>query len=424
MKPYTSLKSILAEFFPLHRTLVSDDHDKTLEIVGSYMPDSSNYTIETYAPLTQVWTWKVPERYVVHEAYLEIEGGERVVDFKDNPLHIVSYSLPVDKILSFDELQPHLYFNWGFCLPKNVFDKLPRDKKYHAVIRSEFVTDPKQGFKVATAVVHPEGGPNPEAGEFLVQAHTCHPMQANDDGAGVVSTIELARRLVEKPLPAGSMSVRFWFGPETIGTIAWLAHNESLIPNLRGGIFMEMTGNQNKIAWHHTRQHNHLLDKVTSYVLRDTDHESRDFAAAPANDERVINGPGVNVPCISINRFPYDEYHTTDDNLDIMHEDMLVGSAQTAEEIIRIYASNYTPKRTFRGPVFLSGYGLWVDWRENWALNRAIEKIMMRFEGQHTIFDIAEQVGLDYWTVRDYVEKFRAKGFVNPLPIPFEGQKE
>ena len=439
MKPYSSLKSILAEFFPLHRTLASDDHDKTLEIVGSYMPDSSNYTIETYAPLTQVWTWKVPERYVVHDAYLETEDGERIVDFKDNPLHIVSYSLPVDKVLTFEELQPHLYFNekrphtvpwvfkyyerdWGFCLPKNTFDKLPRDKKYHAVIKSEFITDPRQGFKVAMAVVHPQGGANPSAGEFLVQAHTCHPMQANDDGAGVVSAIELARRLAEKPLPPGSMSVRFWFGPETIGTIAWLAHNESLIPNLRGGIFMEMTGNKNKIAWHHTRQHTHLLDRVTSYVLRDTDHEVREFAAAPANDERVINGPGVNVPCISLNRFPYDEYHTTDDNLDIIHEDMLIGAARIAEDIIRIYASNYIPKRTFRGPVFLSGHGLWVDWRDNWALNRAIEKIMMRFEGQHSIFDIAEQVGLDYQTVYEYVEKFSVKGFVTPLPIPFEGE--
>ena len=77
MKTYSSLKSILAEFFPLHRTLASDDQDKTLEIVGSYMPDSSNYTVETYAPLTKVWTWQVPERYVVHEAYIEVEGGER-----------------------------------------------------------------------------------------------------------------------------------------------------------------------------------------------------------------------------------------------------------------------------------------------------------------------------------------------------------
>ena len=437
MKSYSSLKSILAEFFPLHRTLASDDHDKTLEIIGSYMPNSSNYAIETYAPLTPVWTWKVPERYVVHEAYLETETGERIVDFKDNPLHIVSYSLPVDKVLSFEELQPHLYFNekrphtvpwifkyyerdWGFCLPKYTFDKLPRDKKYHAVIKSEFVTDPKQGFKIATAVVHPEGGANPEAGEFLVQAHTCHPMQANDDGAGVVSAIGLARRLVQDPLPAGSMSVRFWFGPETIGTIAWLAHNESLIPKFRGSIFLEMTGNLGNIAWHHSRQHTHLLDRVAQSVIKDLPHEERKFADFPPNDERVTNGPGVNIPSLSINRWPYDEYHTTDDNLDIIHEDMLRGAADVAEQIIRIFASNYIPKRTFRGPVFLSGHGLWVDWRENWDLNRAIEKIMMRFEGEHTIFDIAEQVGPDYWIVRDYVEKFRAKGFVMPQPIPSE----
>jgi len=65
---------------------------------------------------------------------------------------------------------------------------------------------------------------------------------------------------------------------------------------------------------------------------------------------------------------------------------------------------------------------LWVDWHENLALNRAIEKIMMRFEGEHSVFDIAEQVGLDYWVVREYVEKFRKKGFVIPLPIPSEAQ--
>ena len=47
---------------------------------------------------------------------------------------------------------------------------------------------------------------------------------------------------------------------------------------------------------------------------------------------------------------------------------------------------------------------------------------MVRFEGEHTVFDIAEQVGLDYWMVREYVEKFRTKGFVTPLPIPSQAQ--
>ncbi|NOY98840.1 MAG: DUF4910 domain-containing protein [Chloroflexi bacterium] len=436
-KSYSSLKSVLAELLPLHRTIVSDDMDKALEIVGAYLPDAAEYTLETYAPGAPIWTWRVPERYVVHEAYLETEGGERVVDFADNPLHIISYSLPVDKVLTWDELEPHLRYSekrptaipwefkyyerdWGFCLTKETFDRLPRAERYRAVIRSEFVTDPEQGLRVGTGVVHPEGGPVNASGEMIVQAHTCHPMQANDDLAGVVTAIEVARRLAEDPLPPGSMSVRFWFGPETIGTIAYLAHNEDLIPNLRGGIFLEMTGNKNKLAWHHSRQHDHLLDRIAQYVLRDTEHEERDFAAAPANDERVINGPGVNVPCISLNRWPYDEYHTTDDNLDIMHEDMLVEAADVAEEIIRIFASNYVPRRTFRGPVFLSGHDLWVDWREDWALNRAIEKIMMRFEGRHSIFEIAEEVGLDYWKTREYIEEFRAKGFIVPQPIPSE----
>ncbi len=49
--------------------------------------------------------------------------------------------------------------------------------------------------------------------------------------------------------------------------------------------------------------------------------------------------------------------------------------------------------------IFLSGNGLWVDWRGNWALNRAIEKIMMHIEGVYSAFNIAEKVGLDYWMV-------------------------
>ncbi len=50
-------------------------------------------------------------------------------------------------------------------------------------------------------------------------------------------------------------------------------------------------------------------------------------------------------------------------------------------------------------------------------------KISSRLPG--SIFaDIVLQVGLEYETVREYVEKFRAKGFVIPLPIPSEAQAE
>jgi aminopeptidase-like protein/aminoglycoside N3'-acetyltransferase len=443
MKPISRLKNVLAEIMPLHRTLASDGTDAALEIIGSYLPEKAGYCIETYEPLEPVWTWYVPERYVVHQAYLENETGQRIVDFKDNPLHLVSYSLPVDQILTWDELVPHLYYNeqrphtipwkfkyydrsWGFCLPKELFDTLPHDKKYHAVINSEFITDPQQGFKVATALLHPLGGVNPAAGEMFIMAHVCHPNQANDDAAGVVTALEVARRLAADPLPAGSMNVRFWFGPETIGTIAYLAHHEDLIPNLRGGIFVEMTGNDNTIGLQHTRQHTHMLDRIGQYVLKKRGIEFREgtFADIIANDERVLNGPGVNVPCLSISRFPYPEYHTSDDSLEIMHEDKLQEAADVIEEIIRIYATNYLPKRKFRGPVFLSGHGLWVDWQDNWKLNRAIEKMMMRFEGEQSVFEIVDELDLDYWETREYIERFRARDLITALPLPQIAEKE
>jgi aminopeptidase-like protein len=289
----------------------------------------------------------------------------------------------------------------------------------------EFSVNSDPGFKVATALIHPQGGPSASAGEIFVMAHVCHPNQANDDAAGVVTAIEIARRLVSNPLPAGSMSIRFWFGPETIGTIAYLSHHEDLIPSIKGGIFIEMTGNDNTLALQHTRQFDAILDKVGQYVLkkRGADFREGTFADVIANDERVLNGPGINIPCISVTRYPYPEYHTTDDNLSIMHEDKLVEAAEVIEEMIRIYGSNYLPKRKFRGPVFLSGHGLFVDWQTNWALNRAIEKMMMRFEGKQSVFEIVEELKLDYWDTRAYIERFRIKDLIDALPMPELAEK-
>jgi aminopeptidase-like protein len=343
----------------------------------------------------------------------------------------------VEKELAWEELEPHLHYSdkrpeaipwefkyyersWGFCLSKSQFDRLPRDKRYRAVIRVDFGTDPEQGLRIGVGVVHPEGGRQEDKGEMLICSHVCHPYQANDDLSGVVTAIEVARRLGEIKLPEGSMSVRFLFCPETIGSISYLSHHEELIPITKGGIFCEMTGNQNTMVLQRTRQNNDLLDKCARYVLDKKVQEYREgaFREVVGNDEMVINGPGVNIPCISVSRWPYDEYHTSDDNPEIILEEMLTEAADVIEEIIRIYATNYVPQRTFRGPAFLSGHGLWVDWRENLALNRALEQIMLRFEGEHTIFDIAHELDLDYWETREYVERFRRKGLVKARPVP------
>jgi hypothetical protein len=83
--------------------------------------------------------------------------------------------------------------------------------------------------------------------------------------------------------------------------------------------------------------------------------------------------------------------------------------------ILDILDRNYIPKRKFKGPIFLSGYGLWVDWRIDFKLNKNIEKIMLNLEGDKSIFEISEELEMDFDVVFDYVNKFAEKDLVEKL---------
>ena len=115
---------------------------------------------------------------------------------------------------------------------------------------------------------------------------------------------------------------------------------------------------------------------------------------------------------ISISRFPYPEYHTSDDNPDIISEENLIESKNLVLEILDIIDNDYTPRRKFRGPVFLSGYGLWADWRTNAKLNENIDQIMLRLEGDQTIFDIADALDMEFRDVLDFLNQFYEHGLI------------
>ena len=432
----TTIKDLVSEIYPLHRALVSDGIDQAFSIIRNHLQAYTPCTLETYPPTKQVWTWRIPERFIVNNAFIEMENGTKICDYAENPLHLVSYSTPIDKRMKWEELASHLHYSekrphaipwefkyyergWGFCLSKDEYDKMPRDQQYRAVIDTEYDVSAEDGLRTLSAEIDPIGGPDKRMGSILVCTHVCHPNLANDDASGVAVALEIARRFHEKPLPRGSMSIRFLFCPETIGSIAYFSQHEELIPAIKGGVFIEMAGNQNRLALQRSRQDNHLIDRMARNVIHqiDKNYYEDSFRDVIGNDEMVINGPGVDIPCISVSRWPYPEYHTTDDNLDIINEDMLRETADAVELILRMFATNYVPKRKFKGPVFLSGYGLWVDWRVNKPLNLALEKIFLRFEGRHSIFDIAEELGLDYWDVYNYVEKFRQKNLIEALPV-------
>ena len=82
--------NLLKKLWMLNRTINSDDMDKAFDLCSTFL-GKNHLKIHKYSPGEEVFTWYIPERYHVKEAWLELDG-ERVADFKENPLYLVSYS--------------------------------------------------------------------------------------------------------------------------------------------------------------------------------------------------------------------------------------------------------------------------------------------------------------------------------------------
>ena len=156
------------------------------------------------------------------------------------------------------------------------------------------------------------------------------------------------------------------------------------------------------------------------------------------NDEQVLDGPGVDIPTVSLSRatpppqtedseapnfhsgLPYPEYHTDGDSLEIISGERLEESARVTLAALEILDQDVYPQRTYRGPVQLSRHGLWVDWRVNPRLNEQTHHIMWCLEGDKSVSQIAIETGLPFETVRDYLSKFEDNGLVRFSPRPWD----
>jgi aminopeptidase YwaD len=103
-------------------------------------------------------------------------------------------------------------------------------------------------------------GSDPAAGQIVYSCHLDHERPgANDDGSGCVTILESARilaRLIESgALPRPKRTLRFVWGPEVEGTMAFLASHPEIRQKLRANIHMDMVGGdpfKNKSVFHVT----------------------------------------------------------------------------------------------------------------------------------------------------------------------------
>jgi aminopeptidase-like protein len=410
------MHALLSKLWPLHRTLNSGDMDLALQFCRNYLDQTDLWRLHEYDVKSDVFTWWVPERFKVNEAWLEIDGV-RVADFAVNPLHLLSYSTSATIDGKLGDIRDHLWTSktrpaaipwefkyyersWGFCLRHDDLIQFDNNASVKGVIDVEFGDEP-----MALGEIYIPGKTDED---ILFLTNICHPMQVNDSIAGLVVALEMANMLSR--CKDRRYGFRILVVPETIGTIAWAHHNEDLLSKAKFAWFSEICGHDNSFILQHSRQGaDALIDRAFLTVLPDFrrhgDERTGAFREIVASDEMITNGPGFDIPTPCLSRWPYDEYHTSDDSPEIIKSENLVETLEALMAVWKSLEENYYPVRKFKGPVMLSRFGLWVDWREDMTLNLALEKIMMMLEGDKSVIDIAFELNLSHKTVSTYLQR-------------------
>jgi aminopeptidase-like protein len=401
------LHGFASELYPICRSITGDGIRQTLGLIQKQIP----LQICEVPSGNAVFDWTVPKEWNIRDAYIRIPGGDRVIDFQKNNLHVVNYSIPVHATLPLAELKKHLFSipehpdwipyrtayykeDWGFCLSHNQLMAL--DERLYEVCIDSTLENGQLNYGEYYL-------PGRSVEEILISCHACHPSLANDNLSGLVVATKLAKFLSVQEL---RFSYRFLFIPGTIGAITWLARNKDNVARVRNGLVLTCVGDSSGFHYKKSRQGNAEIDRAAGHVLR---HYTESFTVVDFTpygyDERQYCSPGFNlaVGCLMRSVWgTFPEYHTSADNLDFIRPGKLAESLRVCTAILDVLENDrrYHSLNPFCEPqlgkrnLYRSIGGGPFEEELNarlWVLNLS--------DGQHSLLDIAERSGIPFFTI-------------------------
>jgi aminopeptidase-like protein len=119
-------------------------------------------------------------------------------------------------------------------------------------------------------------------------------------------------------------------------------------------------------------------------------------------------------PHLPTSRFaPYPEYHSSLDTPAIVSAERLEASVQLVLALVDAFQNNRYVVNHFKGEVFASGYGLWVDYKSDAAGHKRRFEIMDRCDGTRRVADIADELHLSFQDVWQVIALLLEKGLVS-----------
>lgn len=413
----TDIIELSQKISPIPRHLISDGYDASLYALKSVF----NIKIHEYKSGEQAYTWTVPERWSCKEAYVQDLNGRTIITNSDNPISVISSSKNIDSIVGKEELLAHIHTpnpkrcnkdpdaipfvfkyyekDWGFCCTEATKKQIENstENKFKVKINSDFSYG---SVKVGEYTV--EG----ESKECIVLcAHLCHPCQFNVGLSGVIAGLKVIESLSKLKL---RFSYKLLIVPETIGSICYLSHNEDQIKFMRGGIFLETLATDYRHTIMSSNQPDSYFDKLCQSVTIDMDVATVPFLTALLNDERMFNGPGINVPMISLQRiaditdskYPFRYYHTNKDTPENANFSNLENSIELIKNIVLAHENDFLVTPLFKGELFISKFSE-IDYSQ---YGQTIRKIVYELTAPKQISQIANNIKENFFKIKNILD--------------------
>ncbi len=411
------------KLFPINRSLIGKGYNESLKILDQYI----GFKFLKFDSGKKVFDWVVPKEWLISEGYILTPDKKKICDYKKNNLHVMNYSIKINKILNLIELKKSLnsiknlpkaipyttsYYkkNWGFNISHNQKKKL-KSGKYQALIKSNF----KNG-KLIIGEKTLKGETNKD---FLISSYLCHPSMANNELSGPLVLLGIYEKI--KNWKVRKFNYRFVINPETIGSICYLNKNKKDIKKkIAGGLVLTCLGGPNKsLSFKKTRKNNSEINKFFQYFNRLKLCNLRDYTPLTGSDERQYCSPGFNLPVGQISRTlykEYKEYHTSLDNkkfMKIKNIKLTINKINYFLKIIDSLSGKIIRKQKY-SELFLQKYNLYKD-KSNNKLTKTIIYLLGHSDGSSSIIDIVLRYNLDFSNTLKAIDVLKNKKLINVI---------
>jgi aminopeptidase-like protein len=427
----TTMMQILRDLTPLNRAVCSLGYDQAVDYLCEVLP----FRVIAVPSTFQHNGWVIPPSWDVKDARI-MKDGRVIYDGTEHPVGVIGLSASYSGTVSMEELKRHLYYDhrnensipfhyrqqfrswsrdWGFCVPKRFYDQLAPG---HYDV--DILTIESQGVLKILEYTHSG------ASDFTIVlgGNLDHAGVANDGLAGCVVGLEVMRQLIGRKT---KFSYSLVLSPGILGSEIYLAGiSEIGRKRLLEGIFLEMLGSDTPLAVQESRHEMvsslHALKASLDHL--DLPYRTGAFGSIIVNDEYVWENYGI--PMLSFSRFPYPQYHSSHDSVDIIREDSLDEAVEALLGAIdRLEASPVILKK-FKGNVCLSNpeYNLYVDYgqvalgdhlSEGQRKLRSLMDFIPSLDRPVTVRAVADHIGLPEVEALEYLERWAAKGLIELL---------